>query len=404
MQQQNRFRDPLSEVADPAAVPPGVFNEAGVRPGMEATVIQPETPEPFAEAPLARRPDQPRNLQKIKQALKIDAGAWGNKWMWGWEVNDKRRGKVWIEGPTVKMANAIVRQYGNCVVDSRVFDLGSRWMIYARFIDLETGYTRVRPFAQRKSIDMGIKDDARALDMSFQAAVSRAERNVVVNALPELVEFCKDEAKNATYDEIQKDPEKARKWIVKNMQGLNIDRAACEKVYGRTAEHWTVPDMARIVVEVESVKDGMVNAADLYAVAEEGEINSSAPAAAPKPEQQQRQPAAAPQQPAPAAAPKGEAKPPMVFTEEGEHVGVCSDPKIAVGAPLQLESGLYQVTKIKEGDKGGPKKIIVKKHEAIPGGAQAQAAPAAQQQESRPPQGLPAREPSAPRKKLFGKG
>jgi hypothetical protein len=144
----------------------------------------------------------------------------------------------------------------------------------------------------------------------------------------------------------------------------------------------------------------MVNAEELYAV--EDSDAPQPPAQEPKkaaPPAQQQQADAPP--PAQRQAEDGQVAM-MVFTEKGEHVGSTSDQTLTAGAPLQLESGLYHVVKIKT-EKNGEKKLIVKKQEPIQGGAPA-SAPATQQAESKPPTGLPAREPSAPRKKLFGKG
>lgn len=262
-----RFSDPMVDTLDRAS---GLeqAEEIGGQDGTfpVASAAEPmRQAEPFSELIMARHSDKKRVLAEIKKELKVQAAAWGDKWMWGWEVNDKRRGKVWIEGPTIKMANAISRAFGNCAVDCRVFDLGSRWLIYARFVDLETGYTLVRPYMQRKDTgSIGKMDEQRAFDMAFQNAVSKALRNVIVNSLPDLVEYCTEEAKDAAIVEIKRDPEKVRKWCLAKMATLQIPKERAEHAYTRKAEHWTVPDLARISAEIQSALDGMVPAHELW--------------------------------------------------------------------------------------------------------------------------------------------
>ena len=57
--------------------------------------------------------------------------------------------------------------------------MGDAWIIYARLMDLETGFAMTRPFQQRKGQKAMKTDDARALDIALQIGVSKAIRNVV---------------------------------------------------------------------------------------------------------------------------------------------------------------------------------------------------------------------------------
>ena len=266
-QRETRLKDPMAEVLDPlafhqggadlgAVVPAGgtgMRTAAGLTTGMQGDIIT------------AQRVAVPRNMQRILANMKALARAAGKEYVYGWEVNDRKNNrKVWIEGPTITLANDLAREYMNCQVDCRVMDEGKHWVFYARFVDLETGFSMVRAYQQRKGQDTGMKDDQRSLDMVFQIGQSKAIRNVVVNALRSLVNFCVDEAKNSLLDKVGKNPEGARGWIKQNLGTLAIDIKRVEALYGRTAEHWTVPDMARIYTELQSIIDGMMNAEDVY--------------------------------------------------------------------------------------------------------------------------------------------
>ena len=240
--------------AQPAGVQPG-FAMVGANQGMHTG----------GDIITAQRVAVPRNNAKIMANLKALAAAAGKNYVYGWKVKDRQNNReVWIEGPTIKLANDLARVYGNCMVNVRVVDAGASWMMYGRFVDLETGFTTERAYQQRKSQKVGMTDDQRAADMIFQIGQSKCIRNVIVNALQTYADYCVDEAKSSLLDSVGKEPEKARTWIKSKIVALGIDQKRVEAIYGRTAEHWTVPDMARIYTELTSILDGMMTANEVY--------------------------------------------------------------------------------------------------------------------------------------------
>ena len=276
-QKETRLKDPMAQVLDPlqfhdggadlgAVVPAGQTGMAragGLVTGMQGDIIT------------AQRVAVPRNMSRILANMKALATAAGKEYVYGWEVNDRKNNrKVWIEGPTITLANDLAREYMNCQVDCRVMDEGKHWVFYARFVDLETGFTMVRAYQQRKQQKTGMEDDQRALDMVFQIGQSKAIRNVVVNALRSLVNYAVDAAKGSLLDKVGKNPEGARTWIRQQLRDLGVDIKRVEALYGRTAEHWTVPDMARIYTELQSIIDGMMNAEDVYPIPQKEEQDS----------------------------------------------------------------------------------------------------------------------------------
>lgn len=284
----------------------------------------------------AQRVAAPRNLSMVMGRLKALAAAAGKNYVYGWEVNDKANNrKTWIEGPTIKLANDLAREYGNCMVDVRVRDEGANWNFYGRFMDLETGYTLVRAYQQRKGQKTGMKDDQRALDMVFQIGQSKCIRNVVINALQSLADFCVQEAKGALLGRVQKNPDAARQWIVKTLAELNIDQKRVSSIYGRTADHWTVPDMVRIYTEIQTIQDGMMDANDVYPMPQAAE-----PAAATikttgsSIDANESGAAAAAQQSKDAAEPAGQAS----GQAQGPSPGDDPDPATKVGSPTGTAS------------------------------------------------------------------
>ena len=277
--------------------------------------------------------DESRVLQRLKTLCAMNA----HRYIYSWAVKDKRnRREVTISGGTIKMANDLARSYGNCVVDIRAFDHRDHWLFYARFVDLETGYSLTRPFQQRKSQDMGTGMDAeRRRDMTFQIGASKAIRNVVLNALDAYAEFMKEECENKLLSWIENNADKANAWISQMLQKHEINLPRIEAVVGRPRAKWTVRDVARVMTELRGVEDGMQSAEDLYpsdqdaaavtAEKEKAKAEAAAAAEPEKPKPEKRKPtakkAAAKKAPAKKPEPKPEPEPepePEESDDDGE--------------------------------------------------------------------------------------
>ena len=124
---------------------------------------------------------KPRRLAEVQRRVLEEAALAGTDFYYGWGA-----GKDRIEGPSVKLAMALARCWGNGVVETLpVQDLPDAWIFTAAFIDLETGFTITRQFRQSKEWKVfGRHDDERKADIRFQIGQSKAARNVILNALP----------------------------------------------------------------------------------------------------------------------------------------------------------------------------------------------------------------------------
>lgn len=206
-----------------------------------------------------------RDEARILQKLAALGAAAGDDWFYRFPVKNKNGQKDFIEGASIKLANDVARIYGNCEVDTRVIDLGPSWLIYARFTDFESGYALTRPFQQNKNASkMGGSDSDRRLDIAFQIGVSKAIRNVVVNALQTFSDFAFEAARNSLIDKIGKD---VKKWQEKTLQGLanhGVDPQRVEFVIGRSAKDWTAPDLAKIIAMMKAIADGMTTVDETF--------------------------------------------------------------------------------------------------------------------------------------------
>jgi hypothetical protein len=201
-------------------------------------------------------------LRKLSQL----AAAAGDDWFYRIPFKDKKTGRTtFVEGPSIKLANDLARIYGNCDVDSWVSGEGADWWeITARFIDLESGFSMTRPFRQRKSAArIGGDDGGRRDEMSFGIGVSKAERNVVVNALQTYGDFAFEEARNALVDKVGRDVDGWRAKILERLQGM-VALPRVEAAIGRPARDWLAPDIARVAAMGKAIRDGMATVDETF--------------------------------------------------------------------------------------------------------------------------------------------
>jgi hypothetical protein len=242
----------------------------------------------------AQRVAVPRDLGRLMQRLKMLANLRGESYVYSWEQNDNaKRRKVTIEGPTVKLANDLAREYGNCIIRVRVEDTATHWIITPQFVDLETGYGYERPFQQRKSQDTGMKDADRAADLIFQIGVSKAIRNVIVNVLSTFVDFMVEESRNGLMSRFSDDAakEKAHQFIDRVMERFEIAETQVAAVVGRARDKWTVKDLVRVYTEMRGIAEGMTVASEVYPSKEDAKVVSDEKAkknAKPKAEPEQK--------------------------------------------------------------------------------------------------------------------
>jgi hypothetical protein len=145
---------------------------------------------------------KPRTLPTVQRRLEEEATLAGESFYYGWAAGGER-----IEGPSVKLAMAAVRCWGNCSVELRpVQETHDAWVFTAAFVDYETGFTLERQFRQAKSWKVhGRHDEARKEDIRFQIGQSKAIRNVVLNALPiGLIDRALDIAKDGARAKLEK--------------------------------------------------------------------------------------------------------------------------------------------------------------------------------------------------------
>jgi hypothetical protein len=107
-------------------------------------------------------------------------------------------------------------------------------------------------------------DTARRADMDFQSAQSKAIRNVVVAAIPLVVDAAYQAAKGSMLRKVEQNPKGALDHALDTIERLNVPIARVERKMGRPAEKWTPREIVRVIMDAYSVRDGVMSAAEVW--------------------------------------------------------------------------------------------------------------------------------------------
>jgi len=235
-------------------------------PGGHALVRPTSALAPIGAQPVARERDE----RKVRGKLKELAAMAGDDWFYRFPVKNKDGSITYIEGPSIKLANAVARIYGNCVTEVREVDVGDAYVFYARFSDIETGFSMERAYRQRKTQQtFKTKDAERQLDIAYQIGQSKAIRNVICNAIGTYADWAFVEARGSLVNKIGKNIEKWRADTVDAIARLPVDLKRVVAVVGRGPKEWLADDIARIVSMGRAIQDGMATIDDTFPPIEE---------------------------------------------------------------------------------------------------------------------------------------
>lgn len=223
---------------------------------------------------------KPRDEPSILAKIKAMSGSFGDQWYYEWETKNRDGSKGRVLGPTIKCAMDVARLFGNCQVDVRVVDGKEHWVFYARFVDYETGYSLTRAFQQRKSQTAGKKMEVdRQLDIAFQIGQSKAERNVIVNALRSFTDYAVDLSRDSLVQKIGKNVDASRTKVLRMLEDGDIAVDRVVAVIGRSVDEWRAQDIARVVTSLKTISDGMATKEDIFPTHSQASQAPSAPPA-----------------------------------------------------------------------------------------------------------------------------
>jgi hypothetical protein len=136
----------------------------------------------------------PRRLEKVQEdaykELEIVPGLAARAY-YSIPYNDKGGGKSMVEGPSIKAAMTLARNWHNCFNDGRVVDEDkSNYYVNGIFFDLESNLTTIRQikvskFYKPKGSQGVVPRNADMMNLAVQAGISKAVRNAILASLPD---------------------------------------------------------------------------------------------------------------------------------------------------------------------------------------------------------------------------
>jgi len=207
-----------------------------------------------------------RDMRKVRLQIAQMAAYFGDAFEYAIPFKNRKRGTTEIiKGPSIRCTTAVARAYGNCSVDVSAEENPTSYLYEAAFLDIETGFRITRPFRQRRDQNVGGMggDTGRVEDTVFQIGASKATRNVIRNALPDLVEFALEQARDNLVARITKNRADVENRIVNRLAENGIPLARVEAFYGAKLPGLNPRVLAQIVGQLRAVAEGMMTAAEV---------------------------------------------------------------------------------------------------------------------------------------------
>jgi hypothetical protein len=205
---------------------------------------------------------KPRKLSDVVALVMNEAAYAKESFYYSFPMGGKK-----VEGPSIGLAMAVARSWGNCACPVEYYEQGGDWIFNAHFIDLETGFTVSRVFKKKAGKGLFKKlDDERATDMTFQAAQSRAIRNVITMGVPRwLLQQAIDKAKEAVLKGITHEGvAHATEGALKFLAGYGVVPEQVEQVLDKKVDKWDAEDLATLRGMASQLKDGQITAAQMF--------------------------------------------------------------------------------------------------------------------------------------------
>jgi hypothetical protein len=260
-----------------------------------ATLVQSKT-----EYHTAVQVQKPRELSKIRSMVLQEAEYAAGDFYYSWEVKDKNSptGKKLVEGISIGGTMSLLREWGNCVLDIKVEDLGTHLVFTPAFVDLERGTTITRAYKFRPTSAPGRFDSQRWADMQFQLAQSKAIRNVVKAAMPSwLVNEIVRRAKIAEIKQIDDSGvEESKTKAIEFYSKIGVSLERLEASIGEPYSEWTAENIALLRSYGRQYREGDLNVEQVFPPVDAPAPENNAKQDAPEPGQSEDTPAPEPQE------------------------------------------------------------------------------------------------------------
>lgn len=206
------------------------------------------------------------------------------------ETGEEKR--VFVEGPSIKLALQLVRRYGNAAADVRhIEENEDEVKLMAVFLDYETNVRLSKSYTvskwQRRRNGQTVRLDSQRLSAHIQANGSKALRNIILDSLPEeLVHQAYKKVRALAERKAKKEIHDPKKWAedtVKAFAVMKVPKEALVAYFGHDLDACSQEEVTKLRGIYNAIKDGHTTAAEVFAP-EPGSGDGPEPAPAPEKE------------------------------------------------------------------------------------------------------------------------
>lgn len=255
----------------------------------------------------------PRDLDLVEKRVLAECRWEPDGLIYSWTARNSDGSRSGIEGPSIKMAMILARNWGNSATDVQVVsETESHWILKGVFYDFELGSTTPRLFRMRKPLKgKGRFDLDRQEDIDFQIAQSKAIRNAVINAMPAgLVKIAMDAAKGNVKKEVEKEIQggqlaTAIQRVLAAFKKYEVPVEALEARIGKPKKAWGADEVTALRAIGTSIRDGVTTAEEEFdlAAGAKAAMEKEVSKPKPKPKAPSKSKQSAPEEPPPADEP-----------------------------------------------------------------------------------------------------
>lgn len=209
----------------------------------------------------------------VEEAELLGAAAYYTWIVHSWNGALGRNEDKIIEGPSINLAMASARNYGNLAIEQLPLEVHPTFTIFrTAVIDLETGFTYTGMFREDKQIELkGKMSDARKRNTQFQKSVSMSTRNGITKALSFAIHRAGVEAAKGTvrlWVENQIRDLKSREAFVKATVTRFAKYQVTEKMmiqkFGGPSAKWDIETLVLLLGDLEQLKNNEATTEQLY--------------------------------------------------------------------------------------------------------------------------------------------
>jgi len=206
---------------------------------------------------------KPRVLSEVMKRCIAESVLSGEEFYYSWSVKSKDGNTAIVEGPSIHLAMAAARHYGNISIkQGPIHETKDSWIFTTIVQDLESGFNFQKNYKMSKNFPVyGKLDDFRKEDIRFQIAQSKSTRNAILSAIPHvIISRMMDAAKSGVRKQVEaavkrQGIEKVKASAVAEFAKLGVSREMLERKVGSYSS-WDIDVLVSLAGDMRALRTG----------------------------------------------------------------------------------------------------------------------------------------------------